>query len=306
MRISAILCLLFSVLTIKGQQCQLTLAGTWRDETSNDKLYRFDENHNVTVLAGRNSAPIATGRYELDESQPRQISFTDFSDPTVLRIGKRPVTIKSYDDTSITFSIPNYGEVRWSRVDSNRYFIVLVARAGEFYDSSGPAFPILTRISPHETVTDAVGTYSNLGQSAFGRVPALAYKEFMREARSDSEVMLRLEINSAQYERAIKVLQTWDRRVREDALLYQYQIPLNNIVLIKAVTETLNACRDDFKLYKLNYIHPEDWISDSYSPQFIPFFYFKELKKLNGPRHVTDEQFRRVFNQSAAMIDKRQ
>jgi len=130
------------------------------------------------------------------------------------------------------------------------------------------------------------------------------YIDFMHEPRSDSGVMLRLEINGAQYERALRVLQIWDRRVKENALLYQYQVPLNNIILIKAVTETLNACTDAVKLYKLNYIHPEDWISDNYSPQFIPFVYFSELKKLNGARHVRDEEFEHLYNPSAAMVDK--
>jgi hypothetical protein len=299
-----ILCLLFSAISIRAQQCQLTLNGTWKDETSGDKVYSFDPNNTLTVFAGQNSAPIASGRYDLDESQPRQISFTNLTGATIFGSDKLPVTIKSYDDTSITFALPNGGKVRWIRVDPSRYFITLVARSGEFYDSSGSAFSILTRITSRETMSEAVGIYSDHGESSFGRVPALTYKDFMREPRNDSEVMLRLEINSAQYERASKVLQTWDRRVREDALLYQYQIPLNNIVLIKAVTETLNACKEDFKLYRLNYIHPEDWISDNYSPQFIPFVYFRELKKLNGPRHVTDKQFQGVYNQSAAMIDK--
>ena len=304
MRIPAIiLCLLVSGASIRAQQCRFDLNGTWKDDASSDKIYRF-ESDTLSVLAGRDATPIATSRYEVEDSQPRQITFTALKGAPILGNGKRPLTIKAYDDTSITFSISDSGTVRWTRVDTSRYFITLVARIGEFYDSSGSAFPILTRISPTETVTDAIGTYSDHGVSTFGRIPATTYNNFMREARSDSEVMLRLEINGAQYERALRVLQIWDRRVKEDALLYQYQIPLNNIVMIKAVTETLNACSDAVKLYKLNYIHPEDWISDNYSPQFIPFFYFRELKKLNSERHVQDEQLRHVYSPSAAMVDK--
>jgi hypothetical protein len=46
----------------------------------------------------------------------------------------------SYDDTSITCAIPAVGTTRWTRVDPDRYFIVLAARKGEFYDKTGSAF----------------------------------------------------------------------------------------------------------------------------------------------------------------------
>ena len=301
---SLIICLLFSFIPTLAQQCQLNLDGTWKDDSSTKTLYRFDAGKTLSVIAGDNTGPLATARYALEESQSRQITLTSTKGGPILGNGKDPVTIKSFDDTSITFLTADSNVIRWTRVDLNRYFITLVARNGEFYDSSGSAFPILTRISSIETVTDAVGTYSDVGTSAFGRVPAKTYIDFMHEPRSDSGVMLRLEINGAQYERALRVLQIWDRRVKENALLYQYQVPLNNIILIKAVTETLNACTDAIKLYKLNYIHPEDWISDNYSPQFIPFVYFSELKKLNGARHVRDEEFEHLYNPSAAMVDK--
>jgi hypothetical protein len=107
-------------------------------------------------------------------------------------------------------------------------------------------------------------------------------------------MMLRLEINQAQYQRGLKILRTWERRVREDALLYPTGTHLNNILLVKAVTETLNQCSEDIKLYKLDYLHPEDWISEKYPPQYIPFIYFGELRRLNEARHVRDEEFLRA------------
>jgi hypothetical protein len=146
------------------------------------------------------------------------------------------------------------------------------------------------------TKIDAVGTYSNHGIFAFGAIPPETYKDYLREARGDSEVILRLEINSRQYERALKVVQEWQRRVRENDLLYQHESPvsLNNIVLVRAVTETLNTCQNDFDLYKLDYAYPRDWISDNYSPEFIPFFFFKELRRRNEARHIEYKKFQEL------------
>ena len=71
-------------------------------------------------------------------------------------------------------------------------------------------------------------------------------------------------------------------------------LPLNNIVLVKAVTETLNLCQNDFDMYQLDYVHPRDWIADDYSPEFIPFFYFKELRRLNEARHIEYAKFQEL------------
>ena len=116
---------------------------------------------------------------------------------------------------------------------------------------------------------DAVGMYPVGGQVTFGAVPHEAYKDYLREARGDSEVILRLEITSGQYERALKYVHEWQKRAREDALVYKEpysQVSLNNVLLVRAVSETLNLCQNDFDLYKLDYVHPTDWISDKTAP----------------------------------------
>jgi len=206
--------------------------------------------------------------------------------------------IVSYDDSSITCEIPgSAGTVRWTRVDPDRYFIILVARQNEFYDNSGSAFPLVVKLAGGVPTIDAAGTYSNHGKAAFGTVPVDVYKDYLREARGDSEVILRVEINSRQYARALKIVQEWQRRAREGALLYRSPdgLPsLNNVVLIKNITETLNLCENDLDLYKLDYTYPKDWITDQYSPEFIPFFYFKELRRRNEARHIEYKKFQEL------------
>jgi hypothetical protein len=65
---------------------------------------------------------------------------------------------------------------------------------------------------------------------------------------------------------------------------------LNNVLLVKAITETLNQCSEEFKLHKL-YYDGYDWIAEQYAPPFIPFAFFKELRRLNESRHVRDDKF---------------
>lgn len=285
------------------QGCDFNIVGTWRAATSdvaNPALYQFTPDGTVTVLSRSGSGQdaelevIASATYKLDDPKaPKSIKLTALDEGGVFAEGTSSMEITKYDDASFTCVRPGAGPTRWIKVDPNRYFIVLAARSGEFFDRSGPAFPMLIKMAGEEAQIDAVGTYSAKGKRAFGPVPPEAYGDFLREPRTDSEVMLRLEINSAQYERGLKILQEWERRVRENALLYPARTSLNNVLLVKSVAETLNQCGEEIKLYKLNYLHPEDWISDKYAPPFLPFNYFKELRRLNESRHVRDEAFPR-------------
>jgi hypothetical protein len=300
-----ILLFLSTVGTASGQGCEFNIIGTWKAATTpagDTVLYRFAPDGTVTVLSVSGSTPgakpqeIARAGYKLDNAEkPKSIEFTATDKSRALAYGGSPMEITRYDDQSFTCVIKGSAPARWTRVDPNRHFIVLAARTGEFYDGSGSAFPILIKMVGSESQVDAVGTYSDHGTWAFGTVPPAAYKDFMREARADSEVMLRLEINPAQYERSLKIMRTWERRVREGAQLYPTGHPLNNVLLVKAVTETLTQCSDEIKLYKMNYIHPEDWLSDQHNPGWIPFAYFKELRRLNESRHVRDDKFQALL-----------
>jgi hypothetical protein len=209
--------------------------------------------------------------------------------------------IVSYDDSSITCAIPGMGTTRWTRVDPDRYFIVLSARKGEFYDSSGSAFPTVIKLVGGAPTIDAFGVYLAKGERALGAVPPDVYKNYLREARTDSETTLRLEINSRQYERALKIIKEWERRAREGALLYTIgretlddATYLNNILVVKAVAESLNQCSEDINLYPLNYVQKDDWISDMYGSAFVPFYYFKELRQRNEARHIDDKKFQEL------------
>src|SRR5262245_48036117 len=175
-------------------------------------------------------------------------------------------------------------------VGAHRYFLVLAGRSGTFYDHSGPTFPMVIKFGDKQPQIDAVGIYSNAReQGAFGVIPSVTYNEFMKEPRSSSDVMLRLEITGPEYERCLKIIQTWERRVREHTLLYS-SIYMDNILLVKQVTECLNQCGQRIKLYNLDW-GLQDTISENNIPSKTPFLYFKELRRLNGSLHVPDQKF---------------
>jgi hypothetical protein len=168
--------------------------------------------------------------------------------------------------------------------DDSRYEIVLAGRSGVFYDGSGPTFAVAIKSGSQGTTIDAVGIYKAGAAPAFGTVPEPVYREFMAEPRQASDVVLRLAITGPQYDRATRILKTWDRRAREKALLYP-DIAMNNILFAKQVTESLNDCGETIALYALDW-GVEDAISERNRPSNVPFLYFKELRRLNEGRHV--------------------
>ncbi len=295
------ICFLATGTAFGQQDCDFQIAGTWKRATpddTNSPLYRFAPDGTVKVFAsdatGKNSGAheVASATYELDNpTAPKSISFKAINKGGVFADGAGTMTIVNYDDTSFTCTKPGSGPTRWIRVDPNRYFLVLAARSGTFYDRSGPAFSMLLKTGELQPRIDAVGTYAVQGTRAFGPVPVETYNEFMTEPRTDSEVMFRLEITLAQYQRGLKILQTWERRVREDATLYPRTSYLNNILLVKELVESLNHCSEKIKMYKLSYLQDEDWITEKYGSPFVPFNFFKELRRLNESLHVRDEEF---------------
>lgn len=289
-------------------KCQFNIVGTWKAQISptEARLYTFDADGVIKVLTVSGTETprvISTAKYEFldDPSAPQKISLRATGKNRIFGRLRTAMKVVSYDDSSITCQIPGVGTTRWTRVDTDRYFIVFVARKGEFYDTSGSAFPVVIKLAGGVSKIDAAGIYSDKGTAAFGAVPTGAYKEYLREARGDSEVILRLEINSQQYARALKIVQEWQRRAREDALpytmdtaLFTAPLPLNNILLVKGVSETLNLCQSDFDLYKLDYVHPGDWITNDYGPEFVPFIFFKELRRRNEARHIEYKKFQEL------------
>lgn len=315
MKLTAIISLLAIVLLsstalAQEKKCSFDIVGTWKAQVSPTEaiLYRFDSKGAVTVLSAKEQGEpqqIAAAKYEVinELGKPDSVSFTASGKNRIFGSANKTMKLVSYDDASITCAIPGVGTTRWTRVDPDRYFIVLAARKDEFYDKTGSAFPMVIKLAGGVPTIDAFGVYAAKEGRAFGTVPPDIYKKYFAEARNDSETTLRLEINSRQYERALKVIKEWERRNREGALLYTTAAEtlddptsLNNILVVKAVTETLNQCSDDIDLYPLNYVVKDDWITFNLGSAYVPFYYFKELRKRNEARHIPDQKFQELVH----------
>jgi hypothetical protein len=284
--------------TAFGQKvCEFNILGTWKTagyHNADALLYRFAPDGTVTVLShsGSGQTDIGSATYKLDNST-KTISIVTTVNVGDFEKGTTTLKITGYDDTSFTCEKPGSGAMRWNRVESHRYFLVLAGRSGTFYDRSGPTFPMLIKMGGKQPQIDAVGIYSSGGHGAFGKIPAETCNEFMKEPRNSSDVMLRLELTEAEYERNLNIVRTWERRAREGALLYP-NVYLDNILLVKQVTESLNHCSQKIKLYNLDW-GLEDTISEHNAPSLAPFLYFKELRRLNDSLHVRDQKFKESF-----------
>jgi hypothetical protein len=298
--IFALLFVCLSAATAFGQKgCEFNITGTWKAAGANDAnplLYRFAPDGTVTALAADRAGQtsqwreLATATYQLDNPRaPKAITLEATREGGGFAAGLTRIAISEYDDASFTWVKPGSGPRRWIKADPYRYFIVLAGRSGTFYDKSGPAFSMLIKLDGKQMQVAAVGIYAANGARFFGPVPATIYDEFMKDRRADTDVMLRLEITAAQYERSSKILATWERRVREGALLYP-DVAMDNILLVKQITESLNQCSEKIRLYNLDW-GINDEISDNHRPSQIPFLYFKELRRLNEALHVGDEKF---------------
>jgi hypothetical protein len=176
-------------------------------------------------------------------------------------------------------------ELRTTRSDTQQYYMTLAGQTDVFYDRSGPTFVMLQRTAAAETDVGAFGIYAGQRkQPVFGPVPASVYERFVSESRKPADVLLRLSISKPQYDRALAVMQSWERRVRENALLYP-DIALDNILLVKQATEELNRCRETIVGYQLDWGLQDD-ISEHNVAARIPYEYFRELARLNAARHV--------------------
>jgi hypothetical protein len=169
---------------------------------------------------------------------------------------------------------------------TQRHFVVFAGRTDVFYERSGPTFVMLMRTDRDTAEIGAFGIHADDGgDPAFGAVPEREYARFLRDT-ADSGVMLRVEVSAGQYQRVLDILRTWERRVRERALLYP-DVAFDNILLVKQATEELNRCEPALVPYRLDW-GLEDDISERNIALRIPFEYFRALKRLNADRHVPD------------------
>jgi hypothetical protein len=296
-----VFCWSASGLAFAQQNCEFNIVGTWKavsPDAPRTVFYRFAPDGTVAVLsrASQNSEmqEIASATYKLDNpGAPKTIEFTAINKGTFFSSNTTTIQVKNFGDTTFTTASKGAWPTRWTRIDANRYYIVFAARNGTALEG-GPAFAMLVKMNGGQLQVETVGLYFNGARKVIGAVPAELSNEFMNSPRNGSDVMLRLEITSADYERSLEIVQTWQRRAREGVLLYppgaRDSLNLNNSVLMKEIVESLNHCSEKIKLYKLDWSTSDEIVMHS-RPSKVPFEYVKKLRQLNASRHIKDGQF---------------
>ncbi|HEX5705818.1 MAG TPA: hypothetical protein VFX96_00870 [Pyrinomonadaceae bacterium] len=303
--------------------CPFNIVGTWRMESSaaDPMLFRFASDGTVTLLSrienpDEDFEVQAAVKYKLDKpSAPKSIDFIAARGNEVFGRGTTTYTITEFSDDSFTTVNPmtHAGLVRWVRAKTNRYFLTFAARSmpiDAYYDDNsvaihptegrptrqtmgGPAFAMWTKLGGRKTEVETLGLHMMTDGTrtipVVGPVPDELQKQFASESRKESDVMIRLELTEAEYERTHKVFRTWDKRVRDKTLLYDDPY-LNAMEFLRRTAESLNLCGEKVKLHKLNWSQWDAVATKHHLPEH-PLEYIRIMRKRNDELHVTDESF---------------
>ncbi len=312
--------------------CQFNILGTWQSSTDgriDPTRHRFASNGIVTELASSNSKKIpewqarSQSTYRLDDPKaPKAISLTPI-DQSGRSSETGTLRITTFDDGLFVTSpieSPGTAPTRWTRVDRDRYFVILAAGKGDTgFGAAG--FAMLIKTDGVHTHRHAFGVYPVVHRyerhPVLGVIPANVRKQFEHEPVGDTGSMLRLEVTAGPYNRALEVLKTWERRADDNTLLYT--IPyLNNAVYLNQLVSSLNEtgvltwrggapCTETIKLQKLTWLL-SDPIMTKHNLTQTPYYLFKTLRQLNRSLHLDDRTFDAALagdHSAALMISSR-
>jgi hypothetical protein len=288
--------------------CNLNMVGTWQLTTeghANPTLLRFNPNGVVTVLTPQTAGGQAPEWQATDWSTYKIDNPKDPKIIQLLPIKKNgeaiqpsevtEIDVANHDDGIFTSAVKSNADVeltQWKRLDPYRYFVVLAAAKGT-PGYGAPAFAEVIKTDGRQSQIETFGLYETDPVHHYVEVGPIAEelrKKFESEPRDDSAVLFRLEVSAGPYERALKIVKTWQRRARENALLY-VDIPyLNNAVYLNQLASSLNDCAETIKLEKLTWRIDDPIITKQNLPQ-VPYFFIKDLRERNKALHMKDDSF---------------
>jgi hypothetical protein len=295
---------------VYGQEndtCDFIIAGTWQAQApdqASPTFYRFGTDGSVKVFAqsGQDKQwhEIASANYKVDDVWvPKSIEFSPLKPGDVFKPGATTaMQITAYDDDSFAAVAPG-GLIRWTRVDSHRYFAVFAGRVGTVR-SGGAQFAMMIDSDGFHQQIETFGVYPVMDQSLgkvvpkIGPIPDDILSEFVNEPEPgwQNEAMLRLELSPAQYARGLRIMHDWQKRARQDELLYPVYY-MDNIIFVDQLAKSINSCSLKIKEYNLTWLLTDKVIATHNLPQVV-FYYTKELRQLNDSLHVSDQKLYRL------------
>jgi len=279
--------------------CAFNIAGMWKSEATNGTnpvFYGFGHDGRITVFGHVSDVlpqefeMMASVGYKLENpAAPKRIEFTATRGTDMFREGKTSMEIVQYsDDSFTTLDTESGSQLRWDRVQTRRYFLTFAVRSGKA-QPDGAAFAMWTKLDGRKTEIEALGVH--LAKDVKGKtgpvftpVPAQLYNEFAAESEKDSDVMMRMELTEAEFERSYKVFEAWAEFARIAKLPHKDHY-LNGLEFLKSAAENLNLCDEKLKL------HTTDGTAAARNPHQQTLEYVKMMRKKNDDLHVTDSNF---------------
>jgi len=285
--------------SVAGKTCPFSITGTWqvegRTRTAKNYFYEFLPNGEIMIreytaeVLPQEYEEIGHAKYALNRPEsPKRLEFVGIAmnNRTAIPRGETSLLVVEYSDDSFVTSDPKTEvQTRWVRVQTHRRFLTFAARGGQRF-GAGSAVAMWTTLDGRETRIDALGlrlNKENGGDSvpAFGPVPFELYHEFEDESFKESDVMMRFELNEAEFWKTHKVFETWIEYARTATLPHNNPY-LNGMEFFRRAAESLNQCEDKVKLPI--FANP----MDNRNPHQHLLEYIRVMRKNNKDLHVTN------------------
>jgi len=278
--------------------CPFSIIGMWKIEGRTEvdsTFYSFSPDGWVRIVSHsadaipREYEVIAEVKYVLDSpAAPKRVEFITGRGNDAFQAGKTSLAMVEYgDDSFVTEKPETHDRTRWVRAQTHRRFLTFAARSGPALS----AFAMWTTLDGRGTKIEALGLrLENRAEDrrgsapVFGLIPDRLYHEFESESDKDSDVMLRLELTEAEFERSHKVFETWAEYARTAKLPHDDPY-LNGMEFLKNAAENLNQCDEKLKL------HTTGDIAAARNLHQQTLEYVKVMRKENESLHVTDGMF---------------
>ena len=253
--------------------CPFSITGLWKsDETAQTNLlFDFSPKGWVVLLAHTSGAlpqdfeVIESVNYKLSTpTSPKRIAFTATRGNDIFPAGTSTLDIIEYSEDSFTTVNPRMAvQTRWVREQTHRYFLTLAGRSGAAVPDR-PLFATWTTLDGRETNVDALGvqvTKDSEGKllAVFGTIPAEIYEHVTQENEEDQKsapdtrvnsrrnIVLRIELTPAEFERTHAVFEKWHRSATTGALPHSDPYE-NGLDFLRQTIHKLNQCGNKLKI----------------------------------------------------------
>jgi hypothetical protein len=275
--------------------CSLEIAGVWRSgDTAPATVLTFTSDGWANVVAASpDQRPedldiLAQVRYELEGTpQPQRLVFFTRRGNDVFPPGESSWEIAAHDDESFVAATQDTRS-EWTRVQTHRYFLTFADREGDVAGQGALSLVALTSLDGRVTEVDALGAEQPRGEpeARFGSIRADTVRGLGAHGR-ESDVVLRVEVNAAEYRRSHRMLEAWGTLAGAGALAdddpYRHALDFLQTVLV-----SVNRCRPRVVL------GAEEWarLAHGTAPARVRLRAAQQaLRKENAGLHVADSAF---------------